>query len=461
MTEDPEVALFVSAHDLAAMRTAMQPLLKTSGAARAAKSRSFELAFESWCDRLTAACENPLELTATLWRLSSLSSMARHRQRLQRALRVSFPALRSPLSNLSDPKDRKAVAEALFAVEQPWVAGYCAEAITSDPDPKSDARDVLCRVLLRRTGEVGATFGALAASMQDVSIEQADVATGRGRRLSWILRSLRPALYEDEEAIADGTAGEAYSSFVLAAIRSAPGDRGAALDAARDVLNCLNGIVRLHGVSLAAFSRTYQVLGPLRRRLGWHDWPDELDEACGNVGARIEEALLSLVRQGIADADLRKAYVGLLGEATASRRLTRALSRSAPIDEELEYWLRNGKSRIRLETSSALEEAALSAVDVDLAQALIALDELRRHKEADVGGAVLRRLGRSVDDAARRRGLVLRGEAGDRLEYSPMEHSLDHAHVGARQIRLLRPVVERMVGGRRLNVVLKAEVEPA
>lgn len=458
MTEEPEIALFASSYALADMRAAMQPLLQTSVAARAAKSRSFEVAFEGWCNRLEEESENTLELTAALWRLSSLSSMARHRQRLQRALRGSYPVLKTPVSSMSDPKDRKAVAEALMLVDQPWVAKYCAEAITHDPDPKSDARDAFCRVLLTRTGEVGSSFETLAEAMGAVTIEQTDVATGRARRITWVLRSMRPALYEDEEAIAETSTGDAYASFVLAGLKSVPADRVAALDAAREILLCLNGVVRLHGVSLAAFPNTYLVLGSLRRRLGWHDWPEELAKACGNIGVRIEEALLSLARQGIADGELRKAYVGLFGEATATRRLARALSRSAPMDEDMAYWLENGRSRIRLETSSALEESALSAVDTDLAKALIELKELRRH---DPEGAILKRLGRSIEDAARKRGLVLRGEPGERLQYSPAEHLLDRADVGAREVRLLRPVVDKMVGGRRLGVVLKANVEPA
>ncbi len=461
MTEDADIDRFTGATTLDELREATLPLLQTSGAARASKSSRFEQAFASWCERLEAEREDALPMTAALWRLTSLGSMSRHRQRLRRSLVKPRSPFAAPLITLSDPKDRRAVAESLMVVEAEWVIAYCAEAITRDPDPKSDARDALCRVLLRRTGDVAAAFEALAATIGSVRIEQTDVATGRARRVAWILRSMRPALYEDEEAVAETGTGEAYMSFVFGGLKSSPNDRSAALDAVREVLLCLNGIVRLHGVSVGALPSTYAVLSSIRRRIGWHDWPEELAEPCGVVGVRIEEALMARARQGVADGELRKAYVSLFGEVVAPRRLAKALGRTTGIDEDVAFWLENGRPRIQMESSSALEEAALSAIDADLAMALIQLDELRRSSRIDPADAVIRRLVRSLDDAARRRGLVLRGMVGDRVEYSPGEHLLDRADMGARDVVLLRPVVDRVVDGRPMGVVLKAEVEPA
>lgn len=59
MVDDSEIVRFASSDDLAALRGAAQPLLQTSLAARAAKSRTFTQALERWSKRLV---EGELEL---------------------------------------------------------------------------------------------------------------------------------------------------------------------------------------------------------------------------------------------------------------------------------------------------------------------------------------------------------------------------------------------------------------
>lgn len=460
MNDDPDVIRFVATETVADLKEAVQPLLLTSAAARAAKSKDFDDRFRRWCAELASSSVLDIDLLAVLWRLTSLGSMAKQRQRLQGVIRGGLVRPDKPIVALADPKDRKAVSEAVRLMEGDWVVPYAASAIVNDPDPKSDARDTLCRALLDRAGEVGVAFSALAHAMSDVSITQSDVPTGRARRVTWTLRAMRPALFAAEEIIADVPTGESYGAFVAAGLKSSPSGRPAAIDAVREVMLCLNGIVRLHGVSLATHASTYGVLAPLRRRMGWHDWPEELADAAMLLGVRIEEAMLALARQGLTDGELRRAHAGLFGPLVASRRLARMLSMATGIDEEIGYWLEHGTAKIQLETSSALEEAALSAVDEDLASALVEIDGLETGNGSltDDGFG---RLARHLRAAARKRGLVLRGGRGDVVPYSPGDHALDHAGIGSREVILLTPIVDRMSGGRRLNVVLKAEVEPA
>ncbi len=460
MNDDPDVSRFVATKTVTDLREAFQPLLMTSAAARAAKSTEFDDALERWCSALASSPLLDIDLLAMLWRLTSLGSMTKQRQRLSGSIRSSLNRPDRPIVDLVDPKDRKAVSEAIRLMEGDWVVPYAASAIVNDPDPKSDARDTLCRALLERAGEIGSAFSALAEAMSNVSISQSDVPTGRARRVTWTLRSIRPALFAAEEIIADVPTGETYAAFIAAGLKSSPGSRPVAIDAVREVMLCLNGIVRLHGVSLATHASTYGVLAPLRRRMGWHDWPEELADASMLLGVRIEEAMLALARQGLTDSELRKAHAGLFGQFVSSRRLARMLSMATGIDEEIGYWLEHGTARIQLETSSALEEAALSAVDEDLASALVEIDDLETGTGLKTDGG-LGRLVRHVRAAARKRGLVLRGKRGDVVPYSPGDHALDHAGIGSREVTLLTPIVDRMSGGRRLNVVLKAEVEPA
>ena len=62
--------------------------------------------------------------------------------------------------------------------------------------------------------------------------------------------------------------------------------------------------------------------------------------------------------------------------------------------------------------------------------------------------------------AAEWRSLRLRGEAGQEVEFSPIEHQRDTGDARSRRVRLLGPVVERISEDGVPRVVLKAPVEP-
>lgn len=461
--DDVPVREFLAATGVEEARRASAPLLQTSFAARHAKDPRLEEAFEYWWRRVADPGQSDrIEILALLWRLTSLSAMSTHRRRLSACISVGINPTFPPLSTLSDPKDRRAAAEALLlAPPAADLANYAAEAIVSDPDPKSDARDAMCTVLLHQTGNVGTAFALLGKHSASSNFQQQDPAAGRARRIAWILRSLRAPLYEDEMAEASEDFGRDFDQFITRGLGSSQtANRAAFIDGAREIILTLNTIVRLHGLRIATHAETYNAVGTLRRRFETTDWPKELQEPVARLSARVEEALLVLARQGVTDAGLRRIYVALLGQVIAGTRLRSLIRAHEGLDQEVAFWLETGRSRERLETASAIEETATAMVDIELARALreafLADQALRLGENPD---RPLGRMARELREAARKRGIVLRGEPGEMVDFSPLEHESDAAVMGHRRVTLVTPIVERVAAGRSIAILVKAEVK--
>lgn len=453
----------LSATSIEEARRVSAPLLQTSVAARLAKDVRLARAFEIWWLRsVEPANPERLETLAMLWRLTSLSAMNSHRRdlvvRIASGIRPDLPRL----STLQDPKDRRAAAEALLlAPPVSWLATYAADAIVSDPDPKSDARDAMCAVLLRQTANIGTTFSLLGERFADLRLQQQDPATGRARRVAWILRSLRAPLFDDEAVEAGDDFGGHFNHFVSRALGAArTAERSAFIDSAREIILTLNTVVRLHGLSVATHAETYSAIETLRRRFEATEWPEELQEPVERLSTRVAEALLVLARQGIADAGLRRVFITLLGHVFAGTRLRRLVAASEGLDAEIAYWLETGQARQRLESAGAIEETATSMVDLELARALreaFLADQALEH--GNDPERALARMARELRAAARKRGIVLRGQPGETVDFSPLEHDADASIMGHRRVKLVTPLVERVAGGRSIAILIKAEVE--
>lgn len=463
-SESPQVLIrdFLMASNVEEARRLSAPMLQTSVAARLAKDPALGTAFKSWWDKVCdGAWLERLDALALLWRLTSLSAMSQHRRELVSRINENLAAPFPPLSTLADPKDRRGAAEALLAAsKEPWIAEYAAEAIVNDSDPKSDARDVMAAVILKQTGNVGDAFGLLTERFEKVVFQQQDPAAGRARRVAWILRSFRQPLYEDETVGADEDFGGFFAQFVTKALGSAsPLDGSAAVDSAREIMLTLGAIVRLHGLRLATHADSYAVVDILRRRFVSTEWPVEMQEPVSRLSSRVAEALLVLARQGIADSGLRRVYVTLLGHVTAGMKLREMVADNDGLDPEIAYWMETGQARERLESSAAIEETATSLVDLELARAI---REAFMADQAVANGRSpnesLHRMARELREAARKRGIVLRGQPGDLVDFSPHEHDIDSALVGRRRVVLVTPIVERIAGGRSIAVLLKGQV---
>jgi hypothetical protein len=460
--DDPVLGL-LTAPDVESAKRASAPLLQTPAAAKAAKDPRLGTAFELWWTKANdPAAPERLAALAMTWRLSSLSAMNVHRRRLNELAAMGIAPNLAPLSTLPDPKDRRAVAEALSAAPvESWTAQYAAAAIVSDPDPKSDARDAMCTVLLRQCLDIGQAFALLSQAFKELKMQQQDPVAGRARRATWLLRSLRTPLYEEELVQAKEDFGERFASFVSTSLGSGPtSDRSALIESVREIIVTLNTIVRLHGLRVATHSETYSAIQTLRRRFEATDWPEDIAEPVEKLSHRVAEALLVMARQGIADAGLRRVYVTLLGTVSAASRLKRLVSANEGLDSDIAYWLETGQARERMESASAIEETATALVDLELARAL--REAAMADYATDSGGDAAsnyRQMGREIREAARKRGIALRGRPGEIVDFSPLEHNADASVVGHRRVVVVSPLVERLASGRSVAILVKAQVK--
>lgn len=457
------VADLLQAPSIDIARRASAPLLQTTAAAKAAKDRRFETALDRWW---TVAADfqdgQRLDALALLWRLTSLSAMSQQRRRLENFIGKGFDGPLPNLSSLSDPKDRKAVGDALLrAPRTDWVASYAARAVVEDPDPRSDARDAMCAVLLEQAKDISDAFRHLGDAIRDQRFDQQDAAAARARRLAWILRSLRTPLYENETALAERDFGPTFAAFVATALGSArTNDRSAIVDAARETATALGSIVRLHGLTLAAEAETYEVVDVLRRRFAPSDWPEDMAEAVRKLSWRIQEALAVLAKQGIADRGLRNTLILLLGQVVATATLKRLAERTEGIHPDIAFWLQTGSSRERIESAGAIEETATAMVDRELGEALqqaVLADQAHAHSLDAT--EPFRRMQQQLIAAARKRGLALRGHPGEQVDFLPNEHEADPSILGHRKVEIIVPLVEKTIGGRGAGVIIKARVK--
>ena len=460
-------------------RSALAPLLVTSGAAPAAKDDRFTRGVDLFLDRIKSTATGRVQNLSLIWRLTSVSAMREHRRRVITALQRDVPAFHELPAEMADPEDRRHFSDAMSVIQGAWVPEYVSRAIAHERDGDK-ARDALARVLVANVTDISQQLELIGEALSHVRFDQQDPAVGRARRFSAMLDSIGSAVWTAETEIIPGERfGETIAKMVSDILaRNPASDRAVALLAAGSVIRFVTMAIRLHG-TLAADAKTYAFLTPLRRSLGTSNWPSDLTADLNRTAGQILEQLVFLVRLKMPDAELRRIYVALMGDAAAKAKLTRAADESSGLDPEDAYWLRTGTKRRALPTQSAVEETAVSAIDRDLGLALRESETIRAGIVAIAGELIsaadfhsprlaedlkslfdrIDRLSGHVEGASRRRGLVLKGTLGEAVVYSPLEHEPTAKAVGARTVRLRTRTVERVVDGQSSGVIVKGDVE--
>lgn len=321
----------------------------------------------------------------------------------------------------------------------------------------------------------------LREKLATVSFDQQDQAAGRARRMAAIFDTLSRGIWSTEVNVIPGSDfGSELANFVSDSLAKRPPQDPMATElAANSIVQFMVIAVRLHG-TLAASARNYAFMEPLKRSLGRAQWPEALHAGLDRLAAQVLEQLLFLVKLKIPDNDLRRVYVSIVGEVTARLRLERVTENADDIETDLIFWLRTGSHRRTLPTQRAVEETAVAAVDRDLALAYREAESLRSglssveteaisaaefhssrlKDELETALSQVWRLVAHVESAARRRHLVLKGNVGDVVDFSPMEHEPSPDAKGSRVVRVRTHVVERVLDEQSMGVVLKGDVEP-
>jgi hypothetical protein len=362
-------------------------------------------------------------------------------------------------------------------VREAWKPSYLARAIAAERDGER-ARESLCRTLLECNFPLADQIRSVGEALASETFEQLEPEVGRARRATAIFEAFTAAMWalEAEVEIGEGFGSALSEITTQVLLRRRPSDSNVIIQFATALTNLVIVAARLHG-SLAADASAYTFIGPLQRAFGSGHWPEAVQVRMSRAAAQVLDQLLLLVRLKKPDAELRRVFVAMMGETTSRRILSADHERG--LDPDMAYWLANGKARRALATQAAIAETAMSTIDADLASAFRDADviETALHQllpdllsAAEFHSAALaerledmaeriQRLASSVKSAARNRGFVLKGNPGDVVDFSPVEHQPSPTAVGERTVRLITKGVERSIHGKPAGIVLKANVD--
>jgi hypothetical protein len=250
-------------------------------------------------------------------------------------------------------------------------------------------------------------------------------------------------------------------------------------------LRLTHTLVRIR-FSLAADDRAYEPVVHVREWFQPHQWARFLEQCADArpVVRDLREAILLLARQGRTDQQLLKRLELVSGSEVAAQRILAQLVGEPGVPPEVQAWLIG-----TVPTHSPVgERSALLMADREASENL-ALGELLRlcaqvssaaiHVERSVlpeleilapdAATPIRSLSARAADLsatvlsfANQRRLKLRGQPGEVVEFSPVEHEMMGGPTpGVRWVRLVQPAIEQRLEGGATRLVLRALVEPS
>lgn len=365
---------------------------------------------------------------------------------------------------LTDPDDRKYIADACAVARPSWAAEYSARAAALE-EAGEQARSAFMRALVAVSPALDQALGQLVGPMKTWTPTTEAPADSAARRLRRVLLAVRTAMADT--SIDPGLdPGRAVCDILRAALAgggTAPSER-VAREAAEEVAAVLHELVRLR-FSLATDGRTFEALRIARGWLPGRSWESFAAKSPAStlVAQDLTEAMLILARQGVTDDGL----LDLLGTAAGSRERAREksleLSKKSGIPDSVRSWLASGRKAPHTPRSPT-SESALMEENIFLADLLV---DAQRFRVAEAAGRreMLPELGMlqprlaqqlerllnlslglcdAIEAIGRKRGLRLRGSPGKIEEYSPVDHETVDGVAGTRHVRVLRPLVEQV-----------------
>ncbi|MDE0058888.1 MAG: hypothetical protein OXI22_02825 [Defluviicoccus sp.] len=394
-------------------------------------------------------------------------------------------ALQSPLPQLAildDADDRAYAAQALKWATGDWVLPYIAQAIVHE-EAGEKTRSELIRILLNIAPDLTTAFQALRKPLEVWQPETESPGDSAAKRLKRIFVAIRRELLLQECPPGDEL-GAMLQGLVLDTFRTvgAPSTPSVAAEITSEVALVLHALVRTR-FSLAVDGATYGVMHVLARWFLKGMWPEVTKPSLNTLSHDIVEAITLLAKQGITDDQLLHCLVLFEGSQDNAIKRTRAIADHLPgLPNEIAQWLRKGRVRKHAGGADLLAASSQMAADPDLALLLVdsrrvmrmieetgqdLLNEVRVFEPALESSTMdLLKMVESLADGVRalasKRNLQIRGQVGDVVEYSPSEHvGVGGRIFGARRVRILRPLVERVRSENVSEVIIRAVVEPA
>lgn len=478
-----EVALrrFAESDSMADRLDSLRKLMQGGAIHAAQTAPEFAAGIDRMIGALRAAGDPKQRLLALAIVARATSRLKGRRTELGREIAAALKTPLPPLGGLPDADDRAYAAQALRWASGDWPIPYAARSIVEE-ETGEKVRTELVRVLLANTTDLAAAFAALRDPLADLRPDTESPADSVGKRLKRILAALRKEiLLADNPAGRD--VGDALESLAIAAFRGVgePASPRVAEDVTIELACLLHDLAKVR-FSLAIEAPTYNVLRVPARWYPHGRWPPRVRKGLDAVSHTIEEAMTLLAKQGVADDGLMKALTTVEGSRERALRITaRIAARTSGLRDNVVQWLRKGRvnrggpgSELLFKSGLLAADRALAHLSIDSGRLVELLDETGQELLHDVRDtapgrearvkALLNRakaLAEGVRALASKRSLRVRGRPGDIVEYSPIEHqALNGAVAGARHVRIVRPLVERLRGGGIAEVVAEAGVEP-
>ncbi len=387
----------------------------------------------------------------------------------------------APLSEESDSEDRLAAATLITHLDEPWVASYVARQIVVEESAEK-AREQLIRALLAKI-ELSTAFRAIRQELEALDFKTASPAESLAKRLRRIVVSMRKVL-PTAEARCGTSAGDNLRELVskpLAAFGTLPGPD--IVDGlAEDILGLIYDIVRTQ-IELAAEPTVYEVARVPRGWVGAPLWPRFI--AASKSGRKllsaIEGAIILLGRQGLASQTLRDLVVEMVGSHEGAMSRLRKLGDENPdLPPDIRVWLQSGGKSATDFHDTGGDQHFVAGTDEYIGAIMLAAAMLRRYLDSRRGSATDNRdqgceatvesrlitgAQTVVDEVlkvARHRRMELVGAVGEIVTYSRHAHELTVGNPATvSKVRIVRPLVERVLPTGKRVIVTRAVVESA
>jgi len=409
--------------------------------------------------RTEAPDREKLQALATAYRLGATSKPVAKMVR-----NLTEPALKNelpPLDLLPDGEDRYYASLAILDADGDWVAAFTARGIARE-ETAEKARTTLARRLVSLV-PIADALSYVASELNDLTFQTENPAESAARRLRRVIAAFRSPITDQPVPPGEDLGSALYSLFVspFKGARSTP-DAKTTERLAEECCGLVYDILRTQ-ISVVAEPSIYRSLAPVRKWIGPRLWPRFISSSASGtrVLSSLESALVLLGKQGVTDKQLLETLELFTGSRDEARRRSAQLSAEHPeLDDEVREWLsRMGRTRSTPYLSS-MDEARESSSD-ELVAALLVAAYLLRTQSGELSPLV-KQLVTDAETLASARGLAIRLEPGDVVDYSPAAHHLTSGSgEGGRKVHVLRPLVERQNPDGVVKVIQKALVDPS
>lgn len=476
---ETELEIFGRGNSAAEQSVALSALMKLKKLHKAVKTPNFEIGLDKLL-KFAGASSPELERLIAIAALSHIGSFVKPLQ--ERVSSMLVPVLVTPpgeLQLLDDPEDRYNVAS-LWRLSKPhWLSGYLAKSAVDEEGPR--VRSECLEGLVNVNDDLAAILSELSIPLRRLSFGTEKPGDSKAKRVRRILESLRTA-YAATTKEPGENAGVQFKTFLIDCFvhDGLPTNPSLLNEVAEESLGVVHQIIRAR-FSLATATDTYSALDVIK---GWYrdaDWSAfaEQSEAASLLSRDLTAALEMLLRAGVSDEQLFSRLVVSTGGQQRARAVAKEiLTRLPGLPEDLAQWLSGIPPRKK---SALATESQMLAFDEALGDLIINGQRLREFAERVQADAlpeigvmspqaaapvesllgIVRSTVNALDGVAKVRSLSIRGNTGDIVEFSPLEHEMIGGSTpGVRTVRLVRPAVEApgASGGRR--ILRKALVEP-